>query len=225
MKKGNITGGLILVLLGVWFLAVQFVPSLNAWAEGKWSLSIIGLGVIFLLVSILTSARGFSIPAFIVGGIGGILYYQNVTGDWDSWAYIWTLIPGFVGLGLLFFSLQIRDKGTRRAGFTLVFLSMIFFAVFGSFLGAPEAVVQYWPILLVLAGLWSMSNSLFGKGNAEPQQSFGESIEEAMEDLSNSVEEAFEEVKTEFEEEFHSDKSDAALSEEDSAINNGDDSK
>lgn len=162
MKKGNITGGLILVLIGAWFLAVQFVPQLQAWAEGQWSLSIIGIGIIFLLVSVLTEAHGFSIPAFIVGGIGGLLYYQNVTGDWDSWAYAWTLILGFIGLGLLFFSLQTRDAGTRRAGFIMVFLSMIFFAIFGSFLGAPKQIIQYWPILLVLAGLWSMSNALVG---------------------------------------------------------------
>lgn len=165
MKKGNITGGLILILLGAWFLAVQFVPQLNLWAKGNWSLSIIGLGVIFLLVSVLTKARGFSIPAFIVGGIGGILYYQNVTGDWDSWAYVWTLIPGFVGLGLLFFSLQTRERGSRRAGFILVFLSVIFFVVFGSFLGAPREIIRYWPILLVIAGLWSISKSLFDNHN------------------------------------------------------------
>lgn len=163
MKKGNITGGLILVLIGAWFLAVQFIPQLQAWAEGQWSLSIIGVGIIFLLASILTNTPGLSIPAFIVGGIGGLLYYQNVTGDWESWAYAWTLIPGFVGLGLLFFSLQTRDKGTTKAGFILLFISASMFAIFGSFLGAPKVIIQYWPILLVLAGLWSMTNALPGK--------------------------------------------------------------
>ncbi len=162
MKKGNITGGLILILLGAWFLAVQFVPTLEAWAHGQWALSVIGVGVIFLLASVLTNTPGLSIPAFIVGGIGGLLYYQNVTGRWDTWAYAWTLIPGFVGLGLLFFSLQTRQKDTSKAGFILVFLSMIFFAVFGSFLGAPKEIIQYWPLILVIAGLWSMSKALFG---------------------------------------------------------------
>ena len=81
MKKGNITGGLILILLGAWFLAIQFVPQLAAWAEGSWALSIIGIGAIFLFVSILNNIPGLSIPAFIIGGIGGLLYYQNATGD------------------------------------------------------------------------------------------------------------------------------------------------
>ena len=101
MKKGNITGGLILILIGAWFLAVQFVPQLKAWAQGEWSLYVIGVGIIFLLASVTTNVPGLSVPAFIIGGIGGLLYYQNVTGQWHTWAYAWTLIPGIVGLGLL----------------------------------------------------------------------------------------------------------------------------
>ena len=149
MKKGNITGGLILILIGAWFLAVQFVPQLEAWASGSWPLTIIGVGAIFLLISILSNIPGLSIPAFIIGGIGGLLYYQNVTGDWNTWAYAWTLIPGFVGLGLLFFSIQTKDKGTMSAGFILLFITSILFFVFGSFLGAPKQVIQFWPVLLI----------------------------------------------------------------------------
>ncbi len=162
MKKGNITGGLILILLGVWFLAVQLVPQLKAWAAGQWSLIIIGVGVIFLLASILSNIPGLSIPAFIVGGIGGLLYYQNVTGDWASWAYAWTLIPGFVGLGLLFYSIQARDKGTGSAGFILLFISAALFFVFGSFLGVPKQIIQYWPILLIILGANSIVKAIFG---------------------------------------------------------------
>ena len=160
MKKGNITGGLILILLGVWFLAVQFIPQLRIWAKGNWSLSIIGIGAIFLLVSILNNVPGLSIPAFIIGGIGGLLYYQNATGDWNSWAYAWSLIPGFVGLGLLFFSLQTKDKGTSTAGFILLYISAILFFIFGSFFGASKQIIQFWPLLLILTGVWSMSRSL-----------------------------------------------------------------
>ncbi len=163
MKKGNLTGGLILILIGVWFLAVQFVPQLKAWAAGQWSLIIIGIGVIFLLASILNNVPGLSIPAFIIGGIGGLLYYQNVTGDWGSWAYAWTLIPGFVGLGLLFFGLQTKDKGSQNAGFILLFISALLFFAFGSFLGASKEIIRYWPILLIILGANSMRKASFGR--------------------------------------------------------------
>lgn len=167
MKKGNLTGGLILILLGVWFLAVQFVEPLKEWAGGNWTLGIIGVAVIFLLVSLLNNIPGLSIPAFIIGGIGGLLYYQNVTGNWNSWAYAWTFILGFVGLGLLFFSLQTRQKDTARAGLILLTLNAIFFFVFGSFLGAPKEIIRYWPTLLIFIGLWSMLRSLFGGRKAK----------------------------------------------------------
>ena len=162
MKKGNLTGGLLLILLGVWFLAVQLIPQLSAWTAGKWSLIIIGVGVIFLIVSILNNVPGLSIPAFIIGGLGGLFYYQNVTGDWGSWAYAWTLIPGFVGVGLLFFSVQAKDKGTRIAGFILLFISAALFFAFGSFLGAPKQIIQYWPIMLIILGANSMFRAIFG---------------------------------------------------------------
>ena len=162
MKKGNITGGLILILLGMWFLAVEFVPQLKAWADGQWALLIIGIGVIFLVVSILNNVPALSIPAFIIGGIGGLLYYQNVTGDWASWAYAWTLIPGFVGLGLLFYSLQASDKGTRSAGFILLLISSILFAIFGSLLGASQEITKYWPLLLIIVGGRTMFRALAG---------------------------------------------------------------
>ena len=192
MKKGNITGGLILILLGAWFLAVQFIPELKKWAEGNWALSIIGVAAIFLVVSILNNIPGLSIPAFIIGGIGGLLYYQNVTGDWDSWAYAWSLIPGFVGLGLLFFSLQKRDKGTLKAGFILLYISAVLFFVFGSFLGGPKEITRYWPLLLIVAGLWSMRRSIFWKKEkkiVEEEVPPAETIEVVVEeDLVETVE-------------------------------------
>ena len=186
MKKGNITGGLILILLGVWFLAVQFIPQLKIWAEGNWALSIIGIAAIFLVVSILNNIPGLSIPAFIIGGLGGLLYYQNVTGDWGSWAYAWTLIPSFVGFGLLFFSLQTKDKGTLKAGVILLYISALLFFAFGSFLGVSKQIIQFWPLLLIITGLWSMRRSLFRKKKkkiVEPVENVEEVIEETEEEL------------------------------------------
>lgn len=54
------------------------------------------------VIGLLTGEPDMAIPACIVGGIGGILYFQAIgVLTWQSWAYMWTLIPGFVGLGLL----------------------------------------------------------------------------------------------------------------------------
>ncbi|MBG7609856.1 MAG: hypothetical protein IZT55_03225 [Anaerolineae bacterium] len=163
MKKGNITGGLILILIGAWFLAVQFVPGMRSWVTASWPLSIIGIGAIFLIAAVASNVPGLAIPAFIIGGIGSLLFYQDATGDWQSWAYAWTFIPGFVGLGLLFFSLLAKDKGASKAGMILIFISTVLFMVFGSFLGAPGEIIRYWPLLLIGLGAWSITRSLFRK--------------------------------------------------------------
>jgi hypothetical protein len=170
MKKTNITGGLLLILIGAWFLAVQFVPGMRLWVTNSWPLSIIGVGAVFLVAAIASNVPGLAIPAFIIGGIGSLLFYQEATGDWDSWAYAWSLIPGFVGLGLLFFSLLAKDKSASKAGFILIFISAVLFVFFGSFLGASDEIIRYWPLLLIGLGTWSMTRSLFrSKKSAETE--------------------------------------------------------
>ena len=93
--------GLLLILFGLWFIAAQRVPSLKAWAEiqFQWPFYVIGAGALILVIGLLTGAANMVIPACIVAGIGGILYYQNYSNDWESWSFLWTLIPGFVGIG------------------------------------------------------------------------------------------------------------------------------
>ena len=98
-RRSSLVGGLVLVLLGALFLAVQWLPGLQLWFS--WPLIIIGIGVLLLIVGLLTGVPAMAIPACIVGGIGGLLYWQNATGNWESWAYAWTLIPGFVGVGMV----------------------------------------------------------------------------------------------------------------------------
>ena len=72
-----------------------------------------------------------------------------------------------------------------KAGFILLFISSILFFIFGSFLGGPQLITQYWPLLLIAAGLWSMLRSLFGRKKAVPAESVQpvETIEEVVEEI------------------------------------------
>lgn len=65
-----------------------------------WPMWVIGAGALVFLIGLITGNPGMAIPASIVAGIGGILYYQETTGNFSSWSYMWTLIPGFVGNGV-----------------------------------------------------------------------------------------------------------------------------
>ncbi len=153
-RKSAITGGVVLILLGLIFLVGQMFPELRSWITTfSWPLIIVGVGALLLVIGLLTGVPGLAVPACIVGGIGGLLYWQNRTGDWASWAYAWALIPGFAGLGTILMGLLSGKGKDVRDGANTVLVSLILFAIFGSFLGAPWQIGRYWPVLLILLGL------------------------------------------------------------------------
>jgi hypothetical protein len=164
IDRSRIATALVLILLGVWFLLVQFVPALQGFAinERTWPLIIVGLGVLFALIGLATWTPGFIVPACVIGGLGGLLYYQNLTADWRSWAYAWTLIPGFAGVGIFFSELLSgRIRQAISGGAWLVFISGVMFLIFGSFLGGPNLLGIYWPVLIILLGVILLVQSVF----------------------------------------------------------------
>ena len=95
-NRSRIALGVFLILLGAWFLAGRIFPELRTWVDAfTWPMILIAVGAFLLIFGLLVGSPGMAVPATIVAGIGGILYYQNATGDWESWAFLWTLIPGF----------------------------------------------------------------------------------------------------------------------------------
>ncbi len=155
--------GIILILVGGWFLAVQIFPDLGSWfwSTFDWPFVIIGVGAFLLIFGLLAGAPGMAVPAAVVAGIGGILAYQNATGDWTSWSYVWALIPGFVGIGIMIAAL-LGDGGREgfRSGLSLVFISAVLFLIFSSIFGA-NPLGDWWPVLLILFGLWLLIQPLF----------------------------------------------------------------
>lgn len=163
-SNSRIGTGIFLIFLGAFFLAVQLYPPLKEWIGGAmaWPMIIIGVGALLLIIGLLTGTPSMAIPACIVAGIGGILYFQNATGRWDSWSYIWALIPGFVGAGT--FLTGILGENTRaniRHGLDLMLTSFVLFAIFGSLLGGFRIFGNYWPLLLVAGGVILLIQNLF----------------------------------------------------------------
>jgi len=163
-RRTGLVGGLILILLGLWFLAMQIMPGLQTLInlEFSWPLFVIGAGVVLLILGLLTGEPGMAVPACIVGGIGVLLYYQNETGNWASWAYAWTLIPGFAGVGAILAGLLgDKPKQSVRDGVNLIIISAVMFVIFSSFLGGQNLLGPYWPVLLILLGVWFLIQPLF----------------------------------------------------------------
>ena len=164
-RRSGLVGGLILIVVGGAFLAAQFVPGLRSWfrAEDSWPLIIVGVGFLMLVLALALGTPPLAVPGCIVGGIGCLLFYQNATGNWESWAYAWTLIPGFVGLGVVLAALmQGQTRKDIAGGLWLMLFSAIAFVVFGSFLGLGR-FSPYWPVLMVLGGLLILGQTLFGR--------------------------------------------------------------
>lgn len=163
-RRSSFAAGLLLVSLGVAWLVFQLVPGLSERfnLEFTWPWLVIGAGALLFILALLLNVPGMAVPAAIVGGIGGLLYYQNATGDWESWAYAWALIPGFVGIGVILAGLLEGNlRQGLRDGVGLLIISAILFAIFGSFLGGPELMGRYWPVLLILLGFWILLQALF----------------------------------------------------------------
>lgn len=164
-QRSSIAFGVILVLAGLWFLAVQAVPGLQQWmnVQAGWPLIIVGFAVVFLLFGIIGGIPGMAIPASIIGGIGLLLWWQNATGNWESWAYAWTLIPGFVGVGVIINGLLGHDtRQSITGGAWLIVISAILFLIFGSFLGGLNLLGPYWPVLIIAFGVLLLVQSLLG---------------------------------------------------------------
>jgi hypothetical protein len=151
-KRSNLALGIALIVLGALFLVTRLLPGLELVFGWPWI--VIGVGAGLMIIGLLVGAPDMAVPACIVGGIGGILYYQNLTGDWTSWSYMWALIPAFVGVGTLVAALLGgKSRGAVREGFRTLLVGLVLFVVFGSFFGAFTVLGVYWPLLLVAAGV------------------------------------------------------------------------
>jgi hypothetical protein len=154
--------GLLLILGGAWKIALVNNPQLQRWWESlvSWPLIVVAVGLGLLLLGLLLNVPDMAIPACIVAGIGLILYYQNESGNWASWAYMWALIPGFAGLGTVLAGI-LGGGGWRRVreGLDTMLISLIMYAVFAALFvpmfGGPSVLGPYGPaVLFVAAGLY-----------------------------------------------------------------------
>ena len=146
---------MILIGLGILFLAVNF---LDIDLGRVWPLIFFVIGAGFYTpVLLMPQARAglaaLFIPGTIMIGLGVIFLYNTLTGDWGSWAYAWSLIPAFVGIGLILASRFGRWQGdTARAGLWMALGSAAVFSVLAMFFGS-RTFGAIGPILLIGLGV------------------------------------------------------------------------
>src|SRR5689334_13181369 len=122
--------GIILIFIGAWFLLDRNVPEFHdlmaKYSEFPNNMFLIGAGLFIL--GLVLGAPGLAVPAAIVAGLGGIFLYQQANEDFSSWSYMWTLIPGFVGVGVILAGL-LGDHTAHnlRRGLNLMVISAVLF--------------------------------------------------------------------------------------------------
>lgn len=135
-SQRNSFGALALIGLGVLFLVGQ-VFGINIWeiAGVSWPVLIMIPGVAFLGLALAGDRKlaGFAIPGMIITGTGGIFWFQNATNYFESWAYVWTLYPVFVGLGLMIMGQRTAKEKEYKTGRGLVTYGLIAFLVAAAF--------------------------------------------------------------------------------------------
>ncbi len=167
-SRSAVVVGALLIALGVFFLVTRFVPTFMT--TFTWPFAVIGVGVVFLVVSLATWTPGLMVPACVIGGIGGILYWQNLTGLWGTWAYAWALIPAFSGVGV--FLNETMDghpiKGLVDGGWP-VLIGLLLFFLFGSFLGGLPWLGPWWAVVLIAIGVLVLLRPLSRRSRGEKQ--------------------------------------------------------
>jgi len=186
---GSLVGGALLIIFGALALFGQLFRNLNFW-ETFWPFFVIGVGLLFF-VGMLAGGRsvsGLAIPGSIVTTIGLMLFYQNLSGHWESWSYGWTVILMSVGLGIFIMGLWGQNVTQRAAGLRLLRLGLIMFVIFGAFFeliftaGRPFGLRSViFPVALILLGLYlilARSGLLPGRSEDAGSESIESSPEE-----------------------------------------------
>jgi hypothetical protein len=164
-------GGTILIVFGLLALAGQVFRSSVDWGF-LWPFIVIGIGALFFVAMFAggKQAAGFAIPGSIVGGIGLVLLFQNITHRWESMSYFWTLIFLFIGLGIYIMGWYVGDAEQKQSGARVMKVGLILFIIFGTFFELIFSSFNgmIFPILLILLGVYlviSRSGLIHNKKN------------------------------------------------------------
>ena len=177
-RRGSLVVGLLLVLLGIFFLASEQLR-VDVGRDG-WPIFVIAPGVFLLLVGLAIpheGGLGAAIPGGIITTVGLILAAQAATDTYASWAYAWALVaPGSVGVTLTLYGLLHRRWDLLDAGLRTAAVGLGLFIGFGLFfenvVGIDEssrttALRNAMPVLAVGLGVVIVIlNLLPGRGRA-----------------------------------------------------------
>lgn len=148
MKKHSVIGGVLLILLGLFFLFQQLdLPYLKQIAT--WQLILIGIGIYFIITSLIDGKRdGAIFPGVILLGLGIHFLGQDLVADWPKHWAIYTLI---VAIAFFAQALFFRHKASLLPGVILLGVTLFSTILNDYWREIPWPYI--WPALLILVGI------------------------------------------------------------------------
>ncbi len=168
-NRGTLYIGILLIAFGGLFLVAELTRGLVFWRiplgwQGLWPFTVLLLGLAFWLPLLVWWEKGQKLVGLVVPGTiilfnGLLLLYQNATGNWESWAYVWTLEPFAVGLGLLMlYALGERSSALLAAAGIVGGVGLGLFVIFASIFGGWIQFLG--PVVLITIGLLLLIHSV-----------------------------------------------------------------
>jgi hypothetical protein len=157
-NSGKVLGVLLMALGALLLVGQWFRIDVGHWG---WPFFIIVPGVVTFIVGSATegqTGRPLMIAGSMMAAVGLLLFYQNMTDHWASWAYGWALIaPTAFGVGEIMYGLLKDDPQTVSTGTRLVTIGLVVFfagAVFFELvLGIGGFGMSAWVWSVVLIGV------------------------------------------------------------------------
>jgi hypothetical protein len=172
MGPALLGGFLVVAGLGAFALQTAGVQLGELIGEHGWPFFVIVPGLILLAATALVEPPrgvGFAVSGAIVTTVGGILLYQNATETWDTWAFVWALIPTAAGVAMAVYGLivGVPDQvtvGSRVAviGAVLFIAGMWFFSPILANGRPPIELGDWWPLVLVAIGAVIIVSAILG---------------------------------------------------------------
>ena len=131
--RSGLVGGAILVAIGA-HLLLREILNIDLGQYG-WPFFIIGPGLLLLAGMVIggRGSGGLAVPGSIVTTIGLMLFVQNLTGRFETWAYSWALIVLAVGVGLIISGSWDDDAKQVQEGKEVASIGALLFIGFGTF--------------------------------------------------------------------------------------------
>lgn len=168
--RGTAAGLVLLAVGGVALAARQAGVELGSLVDGGWPLFIIVPGVALLAAAFVPAppdGLGFAIAGSIVTTVGAILLYQQTSGNWESWAYAWALIPLAAGSGMSVYGLLTGHRDIAGSGVRLAVVAGLLFLIGTWYFNAvfetgriPIDIGTWWPVVVLGLGLLVLGRAL-----------------------------------------------------------------